>query len=60
MSVHGYKQDFERQDYSYSQRRPEGHEGHELPSTLENVDTHLADQSIITPIAYILTEKDFL
>ncbi|KAH0337180.1 hypothetical protein KCU81_g8213, partial [Aureobasidium melanogenum] len=57
MNAHGYKQDVERQDYFFSHHGPEGHE---RLTTLDNIDTRLADQSIATPIAYIVTEENFL
>ncbi|KAH0365261.1 hypothetical protein KCU65_g6240, partial [Aureobasidium melanogenum] len=56
MRLYGYQQDVERLDL-FTQQEPEAHE---RLTTLYNIDTHMADQTVVTPIAYILTEEDFL
>ncbi|KAH0346909.1 hypothetical protein KCU83_g6967, partial [Aureobasidium melanogenum] len=57
MEIHNYHRDAERQDYLFPQH---GHEEHERLTTLRTINTHLADQTIFTPMGYTLTEEDFL
>ncbi|KAG9570108.1 hypothetical protein KCU71_g1543, partial [Aureobasidium melanogenum] len=57
MEIHNYHRDAERQDYLFPQH---GHEEHERLTTLRTINTHLADQTVFTPMGYTLTEEDFL
>ncbi|KAH0165658.1 hypothetical protein KCU67_g4631, partial [Aureobasidium melanogenum] len=57
MEVHNYHRDAERLDYLFQRH---GQEEHERLTTLPTINTHLADQTVVMPIGYTLTEEDFL
>lgn len=57
VEVDGYHRGAERLDYFWPLS---GHQQYELLTTLPNTFTHMADQTVIMPIGYILTRQDFL
>ncbi|KAH0038767.1 hypothetical protein KCU78_g1430, partial [Aureobasidium melanogenum] len=57
MEVHNYHRDAERLDYLFPRH---GNEEHERLTTLPTINTHLAGETVITPMGYTLTEEDFL
>lgn len=57
MEVHNYHRDAEHLDYLFQRH---GQEEHERLTTLPTINTHLADQTVVMPIGYTLTEEDFL
>ncbi|KAG9651697.1 hypothetical protein KCU95_g3372, partial [Aureobasidium melanogenum] len=57
LHVHNYHRDAELLDYLFPRHGPEDPE---RLTTLLTISTHLADQTVVTPIGYTLTEEDFL
>ncbi|KAG9522737.1 hypothetical protein KCU93_g7000, partial [Aureobasidium melanogenum] len=57
LQVHDYHRDAERLNYLTPRH---GQEEHERLTTLPTINTHLADQTVVMPIGYTLTEEDFL